>query len=103
MELFAIEVSDDQPAVLAKRQHRSFMIYGVRQPFVAIVLTLPDLLITPKDFPSCPVRPGEAADHLHLVLAIDDDRVMHSRVCESISPISFATVQIGPGIAGDVH
>src|SRR5689334_19170457 len=74
----------------------------IEQPLIAIMLPLPVLFILLKNFPLCPIRPSETSEHFHLILVIDNYGVVNSRVSQSVTPGTLATIKISPGIAGDV-
>ena len=103
MGLFPIQMIHDKPAIFIQGEHGAFVTNGIGQSLIAIMFTLPDLFILSKNFSLCPVCPGETADHLHLILMVDHDGVVHRRMSQTISPATlFAAIEICSGIAGDV-
>src|SRR5687767_12469085 len=69
---------------------------------VTIMFALPEFFIVLKNFSLGPIRPCEATDHRHLVLAIYSHGIMSGGVCQSVAPDAFAAVQISPRVAGNV-
>ena len=98
MGLGCFEIIQHKPPVPFERYDRAF----VADRFITIVLALPEFFVVLQYFSLRPIRPREATDHRHLVLAIHGHGVVSGRVGKSVTPGVMTAVEVGSSIAGDI-
>src|SRR5688572_29095397 len=92
MRLPPIEIIHDEPAVLAQHHYSAFVVDRISQPLIPIMFALPKFFIMFKYLSFSPICPRETADHFHLILMVNSDRVMHRATSEAVSPDTFSAI-----------